>query len=59
MCSSDLEGEAKAWLVRHDKDDLADGVDGERTLAELYALVQGNRIEVRPERHVGFRPVDR
>jgi hypothetical protein len=53
------EEEAKTWLTGRGKEDLAEEVQGERTLAELYALVQGNRVEVRPERHVGFRPVGR
>lgn len=47
--------EARAWLERKERPDLAADVDGERTLAELFALLSGTQVEAQPTRHVGFR----
>lgn len=49
--------EAQAWLESHERPDLAADVTGERTLAELFGLLEGNRVESAPKHHVGFRAV--
>lgn len=49
--------EARAWLDRRDRPDLAAQVTGERTLAELFGLLAGTHVELAPVRHIGFRGV--
>lgn len=48
------ETAAKAWLTGHARADLAAEVQGARTLAELYAMLHGTQVEVRPKQRVGF-----
>ena len=49
--------EARAWFEAKDRPDLASEVRGELTLAELYALLRGNKVEPVAHRPVGFRSV--
>lgn len=52
------EAEAKAWLEAKERADLAAGVVGERTLAELYGMLNGTVRESSPKQRVGFRTAD-
>ena len=49
------EAEAKAWLDARERPDLAEKVSGERTLAELFATLQGFTPEERAGRRIGFQ----
>lgn len=51
--------EARAWVTAKGRPELADGIEGERSLAELYALLNGTSIEIAPRQPVGFRGADR
>lgn len=51
------EDEAKAWLMSKEHPELAEQVHGEQTLAELYALLEGQTITKATRRPVGFRSV--
>lgn len=49
------EAEAKAWFEAQERPDLAADVRGERTLAELYAALEGTEVEAKVRRPVGFQ----
>lgn len=49
--------EARVWFEGKGRPDLASEVRGELTLAELYALLRGNKIEPVSSRPVGFRSI--
>lgn len=51
------EDEAREWLLAKERPDLAAEVRGARTLAELYALVNGSDVGPTRRRRVGFRGV--
>lgn len=48
------ETEAKEWLERQKRPDLAATVRGERSLAELYAMLAGTQVDARSKNPVGF-----
>lgn len=53
------EDEAMEWLIAKGRPDLASAVQGERTLAELYGLLNGSSVEAAARRPVGFQHAKR
>lgn len=50
------EAESKCWMEKHERTDLAETLTGKHTLAELYALLNGNAVEMQSKAQpVGFR----
>lgn len=52
------EVHAKKWLEQKGRPELAANLSGERTLAELYGLLEGSEVAAHPKRPIGFRVSD-